>query len=200
MKWIQVTWIQSCDPSITFLITLFFIYFIEDSITIFFCISYSVCSWMLFFFFYIYKPFNRKIKLPVAHVQFENNSHCASVRGRLKQYIQCTVTKSTKRRKVHFRLAWSWLASTRLWLVLQTSHTCLKSPSSHTFCTIYYYYPTSIRYECITIILLQYESWYSHEQLCAYSKHGLYTMSLRSVHLFLIINLLNKLSLIKYWK
>ena len=37
---------------------------------------------------------NGEIKLPVAHVHFEKNLHSVTVRGCLKSYIPCTVTKS----------------------------------------------------------------------------------------------------------
>ena len=37
---------------------------------------------------------NREIKLPVAYVHFEKNLHSASVRGRFKPYIPCTIMKS----------------------------------------------------------------------------------------------------------
>ena len=38
--------------------------------------------------------FNRKILISIAHAHFEKNLHSAPVRGRLKPYILCTVTKS----------------------------------------------------------------------------------------------------------
>ena len=94
---------------------------------------------------------NGKMKLPVTHAHIEENLHSAPVHSRLKSYIACTVTKTmvcnTCERELLTRvklgtrpvvLASLW-THTRLWLVLQTSHTGLESPSSRTCNKIYYY-------------------------------------------------------------